>query len=134
VSPRDNLVRMPGIGCRFYAHAHCLLEEIRNPGYDASCMCTVLKKLEDHFEDFVDRADKFGIEELTAAMIWPRFSDRALLENQCPDFLPGPEAGRGECLYLYENACVLRFPQCPGRCTRFEPSSDDSQSGDFFHP
>ncbi|WP_462324363.1 hypothetical protein [Desulfoplanes sp.] len=117
---RDNLVRMPGSGCRFYAHGHCLYEEMKNPGYDGSRTCTVLKKAEARFDDFVDRAEAFGIEEMTAATIWPRFSNRDLVLGTCPHYLPGPDSSGG-CLFLHENACILLCPMCHGRCSGFEP-------------
>ncbi len=133
MSVADNLLRMPGNACRFYSHGHCLLEEVQNPGYDASTMCSVLAKLEEDFEAFIDRADRFGMEELTAAMLWPRFDNRAMLEDQCPDFLLAPQKGQGRCLYQNENVCVLLLPRCSGRCSRFECASSP-RNENMFHP
>ncbi|MGX9366485.1 hypothetical protein ACTVJH_10660 [Desulfoplanes sp. PS50] len=128
-----NLVRMPGIGCRFYVYGHCIYEEVQNPGYDATCICTVLKKLESQFEDFVDRAEAFGIEPLTAAMIWPRFGDRICVETICSQYAPDSEKRSDECRYRYDNACILLFPTCSGRCSRFEPGSHLFKEDGFFH-
>jgi len=114
-------------------HGHCIYEEIQNPGYDVTRICTVLKKLESQFEDFVDRAEAFRIAALNAAMIWSRFGNRICVENMCSQYAPDLGRGSDECRYRYDNACILLFPLCSGRCSRFEPGSYLAKENDFFH-
>ncbi len=117
--PQGKLLKMPGDGCFFFRQGHCILEEMRNPGYHKGVRCTVLEHLKKRFSDFVHRADMFGLETRTAALIWPRLRAKALQDDLCshvsstfPDFPKG-------CPCLYDNACVLLLPECPGRCSHF---------------
>jgi hypothetical protein len=128
----DNLVRLSGTGCRFYAYGHCLYEEMLNPGFNRAFACTVLERLDAHFEGFAKRVEGFGLEEPQAAMIWDSYSRKMASREVCADFFPNPRETRGQCLFRYDNACILRCPVCAGRCVRYQSLSHHHDQGEFF--
>ncbi|GAU09531.1 hypothetical protein DPF_2258 [Desulfoplanes formicivorans] len=103
-----------------------------NPGYHGSFACTVLERLESHFEGFVNRVERFQIEDLTASMIWSRYGRKMALAEVCTRFVPDPGDTHGACLFRYDKACILRCPVCPGRCSRYKLVSNDLERGEPF--
>ena len=112
---------LPGEGCRYWLRGRCLYEECLNPGLRADYACTVLTVLEELYDDFIDRGEILGLSPEQAGRIWERRMDAALnIGWDCANFIFRPDgAGEMPCLHFWAGVCVLRLPECPGRCRRF---------------
>ncbi len=131
--PRAPLARFPGVGCRFYLHARCLREEMLNPGLETTRRCSVLASLERSFDDFVDRAERFGLDETEAGRLMERtLPSAAASARACPHFMPAQddpslppasdETGPAEaipCALLLGDCCLRAMPPCEGVCRHF---------------
>jgi hypothetical protein len=115
------LVRLPGDGCRYFARGYCLYEERINPGLRREFSCTVMTILEENFDAFVARGERFGLTCEEAGRIWEqRWAGPLNAGWDCADFTPLPEgAEEGGCRHLLDGVCLLRLPRCPGRCRRY---------------
>ena len=111
----------PGTGCLFYRQNHCLYEEIINPGFYTARQCRLLKNLQDAFDAFVERAERFSLDARTAGTIWERRSRGLFTPFACAQYREDCDLEHGECVFLHANACVLLFPPCLGICTHFHP-------------
>jgi hypothetical protein len=114
------VLKMPGVGCRYFIREHCCYEERLNPGLHEDWKCEVLLRLDDRFETLIERDDS----ELTleqAGRIWRGWCDAELSGAwSCPDYeYVSGDDGEECCAHLFEDICILRLPVCPGRCSRF---------------
>ena len=116
----DAIIPLPGKGCLFYRNGHCLHEEMVNPGFCIASQCTLLRGLQDAFDAFVDRAECFRLEEQAAGRIWEHLAARLSARASCAHYIEDPQREHGECLYLFDNACILLCPSCSGRCSLFQ--------------
>lgn len=114
-------LRLPGEGCRHWVRGRCLYEEWLNPGLENGYVCTVLRVLEESFDEFIVRGEIMGLSSEQAGRIWERRMDAALnIGWDCANFEFRPDgAGEMPCLHFRAGICVLRLPECPGRCRRF---------------
>lgn len=113
--------RLPGNECRHFAGGRCLFEERRNPGYNRSWQCRVLLQWEACYDDFLLRAEAFRLEAASAAGLWERRVERLVAQApDCADFRRGGGAATG-CANAVGELCLLRLPECQGRCAHFAP-------------
>ena len=123
---RGALVRFPAIGCRFFQQGRCLYEERLNPGFHTAWRCLVLARWESVYDDFLDRAENFGLSEAELGVLWGRRFERLAEESvPCPDLLAGEGESMPECRHLLEDICLLRLPACAGQCERFRLRDND---------
>lgn len=122
----DKLIRLPGLGCRHHVLGRCLYEDALNPGYHRQWRCAVLQRWEAVYDDFLERAERFGLEEGSAADLLARRFERLTAEEvDCPDYAPGPEESLSGCRLLHEELCLLRLPECGGLCRHYVLRQDD---------
>lgn len=115
-----NIVRLPAFGCRSYHGGRCLYEEQLNPGFDKRLRCQVLARWEGVYDDFLNRAERFGLEEKDLADLWrARFERLAEEAIDCPDFTPALAETMPECRHLFADICLLRLPECQGHCKNY---------------
>ena len=115
------LRRLPGNECRHFAGGRCLFEEQRNPGYNREWHCRVLLQWEASYDDFLLRADAFRLDVAAAAGLWERRVERLVARApECEDFCQGGGAATG-CANAVAELCLLRLPECRGRCAHFAP-------------
>lgn len=120
--------------CRFYLQGACWYAEALNPGRNAAHRCLRLAELMIDWDDFLDRAECFGLSEQAAARIWNGRRHAALTSKTLCAFRLPQEAESGTtetgpvCSYLRDGACLLAMPRCKGRCfayaARTEPHVD----------
>ena len=114
------VVRLPAFGCRSYHLGRCMYEEQLNPGLDTSLHCAVLTKWEAVYDDFLNRAENFGLDEKELARLWRlRFERLAEEAIDCPDFVPALAETMPECRHLFVDICLLRLPECHGHCKNY---------------
>jgi len=117
---RGNLVRFPAVGCRHFHQGRCLYEERLNPGFHTAWRCSVLTRWESVYDEFLDRAENFGLSETELGVLWHRRFERLAEEAvPCPDAHPSDGETMPECRHLLEDLCLLRLPECAGPCERF---------------
>jgi hypothetical protein len=124
------LLRLPGDGCRYFVRGRCLYEECVNPGLRPEFSCAVLTLLEERFDAFVIRGERFGLTCEEAGRIWERrWAGPLSADWDCADFLPQPEdADEAGCGNLLDGICLPRLPVCPGRCRRYAGPVKESDS------
>lgn len=124
---RGELVRLPAAGCDYFRQGRCLYKERLNPGLHTAWRCVVLARWERVYDEFLDRAESFGLSERDLAALWSRRFERLAEESApCPDLLAGECESMPECLHLMEDICLLRLPECSGRCENFRRSENPS--------
>ncbi len=112
--------RLPGTDCRHNVRGRCLYEERLNPGYHRDWRCRVVQGWEESYDDFLLRAEAFRLEAAAAAGLWESHVERMVRRGpQCRDFVPGGDGVPG-CSRALEELCLLRLPECSGRCRHFE--------------
>jgi hypothetical protein len=117
---RGAVVRFPAIGCRYFQQGRCLYEEFLNPGLHTAWRCLVLARWESVFDDFLDRAENFGLSEAESGALWRKRFERLAEEAvPCPDLLSADGEAMPECRHLLADSCLLRLPECLGQCERF---------------
>ncbi|EGJ51297.1 hypothetical protein Desaf_2995 [Desulfocurvibacter africanus subsp. africanus str. Walvis Bay] len=118
---RAIISRMPGRECAYYAQGHCIYEERLNPGFQTGFRCVVLTRWEDEYDQFLDQAEVFQLDDETAGRIWDkRFRKLAEGPLQCQEFTSGGDVAVVNCIHLLDDVCVLRLPACQGMCRRFK--------------
>lgn len=130
----ENLFRLPGQGCRHYRRGRCLLAEHRNPGLIPENGCRVIDRLGRSFDAFLERADSLSLTEDQAARLWEaRFPAILAREGDCRDYLPGGTNSFPDCRHADGELCLLAFPVCAGRCSRFaRPDPENERDKDGF--
>lgn len=122
------LSRLPGTGCRHYRLGRCLLAEHQNPGLRDGNACQVLLRLGRSFDAFLVRADNLALTEEQASRLWEaRFPAILAKEGDCRDYLPGDTTTFPDCRHVAGDLCLLAFPVCPGRCSRFARADAESE-------
>jgi hypothetical protein len=97
-----------------------MYEEQLNPGLDAGLRCTVLAKWEGVYEDFLNRAELFELDEKELGGLWRKRFERLAEEAiDCPDFTPALAETMPECRHLFVDICLLRLPECHGHCKNY---------------
>ncbi|QJB57853.1 hypothetical protein [Pseudodesulfovibrio sp. zrk46] len=115
----SDVKRLPGDGCRHHINKRCLYDEHLNPGYAEGFRCRVLLRWEIAFDEFLERADAFNIEQDAVPDLWGRkFERMARQAFDCEKYeFAGGEAPA--CAQVYDGLCLLALPQCEGRCRHF---------------
>lgn len=116
--------RLPGRACAHYAAGGCLYEERLNPGYRRDYRCVLWAGAETAFDDFLHRAERFGLDEAKAARIWRRRTEGAAhaAAPRCPHdaaVQPHGLVADDGCAHCLDGLCVKNLPPCPGVCDRF---------------
>lgn len=122
----------PGNACAFYVAGVCFYPEAVNPGYDPAYRCRRLLRLTERWDDFIDRAEAFGLSEEMAGRIWNArehgqlYSRKRcpaawpLVSSEPPALLPPDEEGEAlGCAHLWQGTCLLTLPRCEGVCMRY---------------
>ncbi len=132
----SHLLSFPGHSCRFHAAGRCVLEERQNPGLEQRWRCRVLQAWGKAYDQLLDQAEIFSLDDETAMAIWNRRMQTLATPQQwcgeyvyCPDQEEGfPNLHDGEqevvtvdCLHGLEDLCVLELPICHGVCASFVP-------------
>ena len=114
------VLRLPALNCRSYFQGRCLYEEQLNPGLNVRWCCIVLTRWEAVYDEFLDRAESFGLNETTAPrLLRKRFERLAEEAIDCPDFLAVAIEDMPECRHLFTDICLLRLPACAGQCENY---------------
>lgn len=117
---KSKVVPLPPLGCRSYHLGRCLYEEQLNPGLNQGLRCVVQLGWEAAYDDFLGRADSFGLDEAGLLDLWrARFERMATGSIPCPQYAPAPVEALPECRHLFVDICLLRLPPCAGRCVNY---------------
>ena len=119
-----------GHACAFYIQGVCFYPAAARPGFDPAYGCARLAQLLERWDDFLDRAEAFGLSEETAARIWSaRMNDFVLRHKDCPSPArfpaltdASPVDAEGEilgCPHLWQGACLRTLPGCEGVCGQY---------------
>jgi hypothetical protein len=115
-----DIIRLPGSGCQHFAGGRCLYEERLNPGYTDCWQCSVLVRWESAFDDFLERAESFGVGQDAIPDLWERqFERMARGVFDCKEYTYSHGAEAPACVYGLDGVCLLSLPECKGRCRRY---------------
>lgn len=118
----SRVIRLPATGCRHFNKGRCLHEEHLNPCYNTAYRCSVLTRLQTLYDSFLNQAEAFGLDESAAATIWERrFQALCREDTGCQAYEPGDMETFPGCANGLGDLCVLRLPECGGRCSNFTP-------------
>ena len=121
--------RLPGDGCRHHENGRCLYEEHLNPGYDSRLRCTVLSRWESAFDDFLVRAELFGVEQNAVPDLWDlQFRRVARKAFQCEEYEYHAHGDAPACIHAFGGLCRLRLPRCEGRCRHYRMEEFEEQA------
>ncbi|MBI9078430.1 MAG: hypothetical protein JEY79_01660 [Pseudodesulfovibrio sp.] len=124
------ITRLPGQGCQYHLGGHCLYEERLNPGYTQGWRCRVLSRWESAFDDFLARAESFGIKSDVAPDLWGRQFERMARDVfDCEQYVCCQAEGIPACLHESDGLCILMLPECSGRCCHYEVEEKQSSNG-----
>ena len=117
------VIRLPAENCVYFRSGSCVYSEFMNPGLEQDVQCVVLEELEQKYDHLLAQADVFNLSASQVQRIWAgRFGEHVTWERLCRKYEPrDPEDDR--CLSLLGNACVIRFPRCPGVCPQYTPGA-----------
>lgn len=105
--------------CAHYVRGRCLRAEALNPGLNEEHLCPRLCQLMREWDDFLDRAEMFGLEEDVAMRIWEGRHHTSL--ERCPHGPGSLVEGDGmACDFLHQSLCLLRLPRCAARCAHYQ--------------
>lgn len=126
MAERGRLVRLPGLGCLHHERGRCLYEEALNPGYHRQWRCVVLLRWESAYDEFLERAERFGVDEAGLPGLLHRRFERLTSEDvDCPHHVPGEDETPPQCRLLSGELCLLSLPACGGVCRHFAPREND---------
>jgi hypothetical protein len=118
------VTRLPAIVCKHYVGGRCHYEETLNPGYDPGYRCVVLDRLQRVYDSFLTQADAFCLDDALAANIWAnRFRELCRSDTGCQAYEPDDTDAFPGCAYLRGDVCLLRLPECGGRCRNYTLNS-----------
>lgn len=117
-----DITRLPGLGCQYYIDGRCLYEEMLNPGYTQRWRCQVLLKWGSAFDDFLERAESFGIEQDAVPELWERQFERMAREAfHCEQYSYFHGSDIPSCHHhALDGLCRLALPDCGGRCRQYK--------------
>jgi len=116
-----NLTPLPGQGCQHHIGDRCFYEERLNPGYSQVWRCRVFSRWESAFDDFLARAESFGVEQDAVPDLWQRQFERMARDVfDCEQYVycHGEEAPA--CIHASDGLCIQAMPECKGRCRHYE--------------
>lgn len=110
--------------CVHCRQGRCLYDESVNPGLDETRHCVHVRELTGKWDDFLDRAEAFNLEEDLALRIWQGREHAPA--SACPhghgEF---SHAGGLACGFLHFSLCLLALPPCLTPCKRFRPKIEN---------
>ena len=120
------ITRLPGAECRFFIRGRCLYEERLNPGYTQSWRCQVTARWESAYDDFLSRAERFGVEEAAAGDLWSaQFQRMARDVFHCRRYVYAHDLSAPSCRNHDAGVCTMDLPRCAGRCRHFQLQPDE---------
>ncbi|MGL1862563.1 MAG: hypothetical protein OCC46_08585 [Pseudodesulfovibrio sp.] len=115
-----DVTRLPGHGCNHHDSKRCLYQENLNPGYATSWRCRVLLHWEDAFDEFLARAESFGLSQHAVPGLWERKFERMARETfNCADYVFFNGADVPGCGHARDGLCHIALPDCEGRCRHY---------------
>lgn len=121
--------KLPGVHCAFYQQGHCLYEEHVNPGDHIEWTCSEITRFMQEYDEFVDRADRFSLDDDRAARLWESHEAElppagALCSAYSSDMCKQCAGGDNltDCCYELNLICILKLPVCAGVCRRYKHS------------
>jgi len=118
--------RLPGHGCLYHTFGRCLYEEYLNPGYATSWRCRVLMRWETAFDDFLGRAEAFGVNQDAVPDLWGRKFERLARQAfDCEEYIYCHGADVPACLHAMDGLCRNSLPSCDGRCRHYVIDKND---------
>lgn len=132
--------KLPGVHCAYYQQGHCLFEEHMNPGDHAEWTCSEITRFLQAYDEFIDRADRFSLNDEQAARLWD--SHEAELPpagTLCPEFCPDvckqcvDDGSLTDCRYELNLICILKLPVCTGVCRRYKHSQTSGAASGCSH-
>lgn len=126
----NRVSKLPGRECLYYRNGCCLREEYRNPMLNRDWRCLVLKQWEKAHDDFIDRAERFQLDEEDAGKLWERiFLPMQKDYSRCRMYTPGVSDEAIDCTSFLGGLCLKLLPPCKGVCRNFEPMivADESE-------
>jgi hypothetical protein len=124
------ILPMPGDACRHHTRGRCLYEEHLNPGYCSLWQCRAFAHWESAFDDFLARAELFGLEQERVASLWERRFARIAHAFDCDRYSACTGADTPVCIHARDGLCRLALPVCEGRCRHYRlPRMDNPESG-----
>ena len=125
-----SITQLPGSECQHYAGGRCLYEERLNPGYVQDWRCLVLLKWESAFDDFLARAESFGIVQDAVPGIWERQFERMARDVfDCEHYVYSYGGEAPACMNALDGLCMLVLPECPGRCRHYKAKVKQEDNG-----
>ena len=119
--------------CRSWRHGRCTLilwDQIKKAGkqglepFGCRLWQEKLARIARYW-DARERADRFGLEGEDRQEAIDRMLSRMDEEEvACPVFRPDPDSEAVRCRYFFLETCLLKFPECPGRCERYLARGD----------
>lgn len=126
------IIHHPSGRCRHEKYGRCsnefwkIMKKFGKPGL-ADFICLVWQaKLEamEKYHGAARRARAFGLSvEKRRQAAQRALAGRPDPRPTCPDFRPDP-ARPSQCGYYFLEACLLKFPRCPGECEDYLPPGD----------
>ncbi|MCG8532526.1 MAG: hypothetical protein MI749_17945 [Desulfovibrionales bacterium] len=121
--------KLPGIHCAYYIQGRCFYEEHINPGDHEEWQCTEIRRILHEYDDFVERADRFSLDDEEAGKLWEVHEESLpLVGTLCPSYCPNPckqcgkEGQITDCEHEQALICILQLPVCTGVCRRYKHS------------
>lgn len=117
---------LPGNECQHYVRGRCFYEERLNPGYAEHWRCQVLARWESAFDDFLSRAEYFGVAQDAVPDLWGRQFQRLARDVfHCRNYTYSHEAEVPACRQHVDGVCIMSLPRCMGRCRHFMISTSE---------
>ncbi len=106
------------------AHRHdgrCLWGEHRNPGLRPDFQCARLEALVEDFDDFLDRAEAFGLNDAQMERLHRARRGKPLPRSACPlqthaETATAAAGAVADCGFFLAGLCLRRLPTCATPC------------------
>ncbi|MEZ6851983.1 hypothetical protein [Halodesulfovibrio aestuarii] len=106
-----------------------MYEEHVNPGDHIEWTCSEITRFMQEYDEFVDRADRFSLDDDRAARLWESHEAElppagALCSAYSSDMCKQCAGGDNltDCCYELNLICILKLPVCAGVCRRYKHS------------
>lgn len=124
-----DVYRLPGMGCEHHTAGRCLYEEHLNPGYVTAWRCRVMLHWEDAFDEFLARAECFGVTQDAVPDLWRRKFERMVRKTfACDKYVLHAEVPPPACAHECDGICRSALPRCQGRCRHYAVDRDDASA------
>jgi len=124
-----DMKKLPGDECKHFALGRCFYEEWLNPGYTKSWRCQVLARWETAFDEFMVRAENFGVEQEAVPGLWEnQFQRMARDVFHCQRYIFDPNGTAPACRHQKAGVCIMSLPKCAGRCRHFKLDTHENEN------